>query len=406
MIDTLQSRLNNLIKTINVSSPKLPFNVFFYQGIPHEEVGKIAKAIVPYGKVALLYLKNEHQKLYPQYSCSLQQTENVITHVVLPQTFTDSLSKYSQVFNLAEDVRLIVATDKKLFNLAKYFASVRNIPCVLVVNDLECYDAVNYDIKFLNGKKQDSLVNSCDVHVVVDLDSLRGNKDTISQGYAFTVSHALALTDYRINCLFENQAVIKKAYALTAQASTSIFPLYSFAEQERHEKATEYFFILQIANLLSKGKIFDCFSSAQASKFIDGKINGHTLLKCAISTSKIYKIFLSNNYDKILKYPDYLQRADFVRSKTAISHADATANLLVQLSKIEKIPYPKAFSQILIKDVLSFVNCSNSILSIWTALGGCSNVNEQDFSLAIKHSGDVALNLMSLVRHSGISELI
>lgn len=406
MSNGLQLQLNNLVNTVNSCSPRLANALHFYVGQPHEKVAQISAEIVPYGKVAILYLKNDHKELSPIFSQALKQTENVITHVVLPQSFNDTIERYSQVFNLADDVRLIVATDKRLFNLAKYFASVRKIACVLMVNDLECYNALNYNINFANGNKPDFFVCDCDLHVVIDLQKISSNKQTIAQGYAFTVSHALALTDYRINCLFEDKAIVKKAYTLAGKAATSVFPLFSFNEEERAQKLVEYFFTLQVANLLTKDKIFNSFSCAQASIFADGKINGSTILKCALSTAKIYKIFLENKYDKLLIYPDYLQRAEFISSKTKLNHADATAKLLEQIAKIQNVPYPQSFSKVLIKDVESFVKCVNSICGIWTALGGYSSLAVTKIAPAIKHCGDIELNLMSLIRQSGISELI
>lgn len=402
---------SNLVKNINNELNKIKndhVNIIFYGGVLEHELSNLAKNNLPYGKVAILYTKDSYLQYGQNFSSALKSKGNSVTHLVLPDNFADTLESYSHVFNLAEDVRLIVATNKKFFGVAKYFAKVRETSVALVVSSLNDYDLLCPNVEFLNfGKKENVNVN-VKTHVLFDSCVLDKHQD-FADCYAFVVSHALALVDYRSSCLMLNKKINKDAFVLASKTIINTYPLFTYPNTEQPLKLFLGFLYLELANNLSKGELYNTFSCRQASNFLK-EVNlglGAKLLLTAKPTSEIYKLATSGEYNKIMNYANYLSRADWVSKRLKILPKTIVEQLVFQSNVIKSHKKSIAIiKQSLIKDLNSFVECGNKMISTFTALGGDTDIDVIARAKAIKHSGDVVLNGMSLVRESGISEHI
>lgn len=400
----LVKNLNNDLNKINNDH----VNIKFYGGLLEEELSNLAKNNLPYGKVAILYTKDSYISYGQKFSTALKSKGNSVTHLVLPDNFADTIESYSHVFNLAEDVRLIVATNKKFFGVAKYFAKIRETSVALVASSLNDYDLLCPTVEFLNFGKKESVSVNVKTHVLFDENMLKQEKD-FADCYAFVVSHALALVDYRANCLMLNKKINKDAFIFASRAITSTYPLFTHPNEEKSSKLFLGLLYLELANNLSKGEIYNVFSCRQASLFMKD-INlglGTKLLLSAKPTSSIYKLAMSDKYDKIMDYANFLTRADWVSKKLKMLPKPIVEQLVFQSNVIRS--HKKnilTIKQDLTKDVDSFVDCSDKMISTFTALGGDTDIDAISRAKAIKHSGDIILNGMSLVRESGIAEHI
>ncbi len=402
---------SNLVKSFNIDLEKIKndhLNITFYGGLLEQELSDLAKNNLPYGKVAILYTKESYLRYGQNFSTALKSKGNSVIHLVLPDNFADTIESYSHVFNLAEDVRLIVATNKKFFGVAKYFAKIRETSLALVASSLNDYDLLCPTVEFLNfGRKESVSVNS-KTHVLFDSSMLEQTQD-FADCYAFIVSHALALADYRASCLMLNKKINKDAFVLASKAITSTYPLFTYSNTEQPSKLLLGFLYLELANNLSKGELYNTFSSRQASVFLKEENLGFgaKLLLTAKPTSGIYKLAMSGEYDKIMDYANYLTRADWVSKKLKILPKTVIEQLIFQSNVIKSHRKSiETIKQSLVKDVDSFVDCGDKMISTFTALGGDTQIDAVARAKAVKHSGDLVLNGMSLVRESGISEHI
>lgn len=404
-ISKVVDKLNNLLKSFK----KECISASFYNGQSIVCSSDIVKNTIPFGKVAILYFKKEYEKNGKNFATMIKGNGNPVTHVVLPDDFSNSLENFSHLFNLAEDIRMVIATDSKLFPLAKYFAYVRNIPCLLIVSDLNVYNLLSPHISLTSKKASQSINVKCEIHVVIDYDAILLNPHTFADAYAFIVSHALALTDYRIHLGMMGKTPDKTIFALAINAITQTYPLYSFDKQVRGLVLLNNLMSLEIASACSQGEIYKNFSGAVASQIMgeDANEQGKNRLLTSIIIAKLYNLFLSGNYDKILQSPDYLSRVDYICSKLTLDRIGVNEQLINQyetiVSNAKKLSKIKAKTQI---DVNSFIECSSKMLSIFSALGGSTEIDKVKRDLSIKHSGDLYLNCMSLVRESGITESI
>lgn len=402
--NALTSKLNSLVIDGKKQGASLDFDLEFRGGNFDEQASILAKEKVPFGKVAILCFNDGYEGYSKSLSTLLIKNGNPTVHVVLPDNFIDSIERYSHVFNLPDDVRMVVATDSRLYGVAKYFATVRNIECVLLINSLSCYTALKPVITFANGKWTDKVKNTASISIVIDFDLVNLDKKALADAYAFTVSHALSFVDYRVNSAFEKYSINKVGYALARNAVTSIFPLFAYPIEQRNAVIVQNLFTLLFADALCDGKLTQVFSCAKASAIISGAINGENMLGCAKEIAQIYQMYLSQKYDKIMEYPNYIERADWL-AKKSYRHDDIVDKLCSQAKKINANNLPSKIMLNLSKDVQSFIKCSSTMLSTFIALGGGA-LDVEKRADAIKYSGDLELNLMSLVRESGILEHI
>ncbi len=401
------TKLNSTIKTISQKRGKPFFDVDFWSGEFLTALPKMTNKLIPSSKVAVLFSKATYQTHAKQLTEKFKQNGNSIISVVMPDDFEDSLANYSEIFNLAEDVRLIVTLDEKFYSISKYFATIRQIDCLLVVRNLNCYGILAPEITIKKDECLEEVKISARGHILFDYNDIKKSTNSLANAYAFIVSHTLALVDYRINAFLTGVEVEKNAYYLASQAIINTYSIFSLKKEEFFNLLVENFFNIELANLFSYNNFYKSFSSRFVAKQGDFNDYSASLLKTSTLIAKIYNLLCSDKYDKLLEYPDYLSRADFISKRLNLSHA-CVNSIIVKNCKTIESKYAKGvqFLKNAQKDVNSFVNCSNTMLNTFTVLGGNVSQSQEDFGQLIKHSGDLTLNGMTLVRESGITELM
>ncbi len=401
------TKLNSTIKEIEQKCAKSCFDVDFWSGETLTALPTIVNKIIPHSKVALLFSKATYQTHAKELTEKFKQNGNSIISVVMPDDFEDSLANYSEIFNLAEDVRLIVTLDQKFFSLVKYFASIRQIDCLMVIRNLNCFGVLSPEITIKNNNYLEEVKISAKGHILFDYSDIKKSTNSIADAYAFIVSHTLALVDYRVNAFITGVEIEKNAYYIASRAIINTYSFFSLKKEEFFNNLVENLFNLELANLFTDNMLYKNFSSRFVAK--QGDINDYsaTLLKTSIVIAKIYKLLCSDKYDKLLEYPDYLSRTDFISKRLNLSHSYVNAIIVENCKKVEsRRAMGVQFLKNAQKDINSFIDCSNTMLNTYTVLGGNPSQNHEDFGLLLKHSGDLTINGMTLVRESGITELM
>jgi hypothetical protein len=242
-------------------------------------------------------------------------------------------------------------------------------------------------------------------HVVIDYDKILLNNECLADTYAFLVSHALALTDYRIFLNLNGIKPNKTSFSVAIKSVTDAYGLLKVDKNDRVKILLKDLISLELANAVTSDSLYSCFSCATASYLINGDLaeQGKNRLLCAIPLSKLYNLFLTGDYENILEYPDYLQLVDFVCENVNIERQKVVEVIKRQVSIINSsTKIIKKIKQKIITDVVSFIDCSKNMYNTFIALGGDAKIDKKLRDRAIKHSGDIMLNGVTLLREGGI----
>ena len=401
------TKLNATHCSLKAQLNKPSFDVDFWAGETAVALPLIAKKILPFSKVAILYTKASHEKFSNALAEKFRKNGNPVISLVMPEDFSDSVDCYSDLFNVAEDVRLVVALDEKLFSIAKYFSTIRQIECICAVNSLNFFNILAPKITIKNKDLLEEITISAKGHILLDYGEIESASQSLSSAYSFMVSHTLALVDYRINAFLADKPVNKIAYQLASQSIVNAYSLFSNKNADFFGVLTENLFNLEMANAFCDNALYQSFSANFALQGQAENDYASNLLLASTLIAKIYNLFCEGKYTNLLQYPNYISRADFISKKLKINHALVTKTIVDNYNVLEqKRGKGTQYLKRMIKDIQSFINCSKIMENTFTILGGNLSYPNDDLVQMIKHSGDLRLNAMSLVRDSGITELI
>lgn len=406
----IADNFNNILFSYAEKNKSFALRYKFYQGESERLICDILKAFAPAGKVAVLYTEDTFNELSLNFTSSIKKAGYICTNLVVSENFKDDTESYSKLFNLAEDIRMIITADIELYNAAEYFATIRGIECLCVLNKLSQYDNIfPYEFKIKNGKDFDVFKPDCFVHTVINVESILSNENLPCDMYAHTLSYALALVDYRINGFYTGEELNALSYYLCLNAVKRAYSVFSHKYSE--QKYVLLYSVLEtaLACLIDKGKLNNVFATNFAVNLTDKtEFTGKKELLITIALAKIYKLSFCEKYKDILFYPDYLERSEYLCSKIKYSQNSIIKGYIFQSERIAPDIKPSFSKEKSISGLDAFIACSNSVLSAYRALGGnpCNDI--PDFRNVIKHAGDNpnVINGMTLVRESGIAELI
>ena len=402
--------LNDKVYELNAQSVFLNGEFKFYQGQTTFLISDILSNFAPCGKVAFLYFQSSFDKYSNRYTRSAKSVGYKCTNVILPDDFHDAIEHYSGLFNLAEDIRMIITRDVELYNATKYFATVRNIPCVLIYDSARNYGLLSTSAQIKNGRSIENFTFNCDCHFIIDANCFDNDSGFLSDVYAHLVSHALSLADYRINCFIKGENLQKLAYQTATQAVKEAYVVFSHPYEKQAEVLIKNLFVLELANAICGGALTKSFCGYNCYLLDKTCQNqGNAQLHYAIKCAKIYALYLSGEYSQITDYPDYLTRAIQLGGHfnhpqdTFIKNFTRTFNLIDE--RKDKTP---RLIEIITPDITNFIQCSNAMLSTFKALKGQTITDFSYQRFALKHCGDCLnyINGMTLVRESGITEKI
>ena len=403
--------LKNVVLSINErinSYSEIEGKLQFFNGNLPIILAEVCKEKVPFQKVAVLYSKSSYEKYGIEISKNLKAKGNSVTHLVLPDNFCNSIESFSHLFNLAEDIRMVVSTDYKLNVACKYFAFVRKVNGCIFADNLLQYRLLDPTLDIQNAGVYERVKVDIPLSIILS-DDMSTQTQSLSEVYAFIVSHALALTDYRVNKALNGKHVSKEGFLLATKSITNVYPLFNHDKIDQPLALRQGLLGLELANLLCDGEIYHSFSCNVASKLMNSTLEnvGKNTLLLATSIAKIYELYISGLYGDILEYPNYLQRAQHLSFSLKLSQKECLENLTTQAKIIRQNQREiKGLNEKLHVDLQSFKECSIKMLNIYKALGGDADIDLKKRADAIRYSGDFILNGMSIVRESGIAEYI
>ncbi len=387
--------------------------VFFYGEQVLSAVTAIAEQKAPYGNVALFWTKPTFEQKGKTVSLEIRKRGIKTVNLILPNVKCNAKS-LCELFNLPEDVRMVFVFDKCLFDCAKYFSALREIPCVLIVSSAEIYGALNPKIYVNVGEDLDLAEVFCERHVIVDFDAITKSNAlgaVVPYLYATLVAGLSLITDYRIDSALSRRPVNKRAYTLARQAVLNGYAAMEYSNAQRLNELLYSALRLELANANSCGNIYNHSALSAAMRILgiadcqDGF--GYAALDVSLKIMGIYSLYLNNDYSSLPHVADYTERTEFLVNTVGGSEYSYLKGFKQQTDMLACLEREiNRLKEKLAKEVEDTVNLGEKIRHTYFALGGKKFPLPEGVNQAIKHSGDLAgaLNGMTLCREVGITD--
>lgn len=272
---------------------------------------------------------------------ALTEKQLKVTTVLYTNGEKISVERLSGIFNVADDVRLIISFEEELFYTCFYFASIRKIPTFVSV-DIELLDFATKNSENFFGEPfffYDERYIYCKTI------------GEIKELYFAIILKRLSLIDYKIKCI-----VHKKNYHSQYYAAVKILEDFNYETLSKNVLLSVNKKLCEL-NYDANGQLYDCGVISDAKAFF--KVSN---LEC-IYLAKEYFVFILENINKPFNsLPDYNERAEKLSKIISVPSFKIRENLKKQLEYIEKNKLLVDLSFNLLKDslnsIISFIDSS------------------------------------------------
>lgn len=353
---------------------------FYYNA--KENLSEVAFSIMPYCKAIFLTDEKNLAKQDKEIIFSLNDKGLRVSTVVLKENERFSLSSVCGLFNFADDFRLIVTTKPKFFEFCLYFATIREIPALIVCKENQINDALILRVgRFLEFGTKGVEVD-CARHIFVQGEEVDKSK-TFAQG----VLNKIAFSEYSLTHVFNNGKNDECFNECKKQLKNSKMKDYRALNLKT-----------ALINYRAGGELFDDCAPLVFKR----------LLNCSCFKAVLYARHLYQQLDLIFKgektiIPNYNERVKECVKLFSVDEKNIYQNLKGQMSELDKNTgqTERVFLTIKreIKNALDFLSSS---INEYYAMGGKKEIlTEQD-----KKIGDLIadltekVNLSTLIRES------
>lgn len=384
----------------------------FYSGDSIEGILKVVSKVAPFGKVAVVYTKNGFSEFSKNLTTELKKIGAKPINFIMPDLEflggVFSLENLFELFYFPEDVRAVITIETSLINEISYYASVLNIPAVYCVNNGLVENLLPYRVYVKNANDIDEVIITCKRHIIIDQKQIIDCKELGAELFAFIESKISAFIDYSFNTFINGDKGQADIYNYAVQSLKEVYSIIEQPLSNRKERLLYNLIKISLSNYLMQGELLDYSSLYSALRLLKNG-SAYTMLNLCLKIIGVYELYLSDNFSETLLFPDYNKRAEslsFATGENVNKFIQNFENQLKILNKTNK-KLPKA-KKVLLEKVVAVKKDINKIFNTYFALNGKNDgVDNLDISVALKYSGDLSknINLMSLVRESGITEL-
>ncbi len=389
-------------------------------------ISSAIKKYAPFGKVAIICFENTFGEFGKTINELCQGLSVKVSTIIVEKQQIDTVENGASLFNLPEDVRLIIVLDGELMNVACYYGGIRVISVCFVVRELVPDFLLPVRLNLQNGCKIDEYQVDAQRVFVFDENLILKNPLSKAEAYAGVMSKLIALYDYRINCTAKGIKANREAYELMRTAVTNAFEIFNYSESEQFEKLVTCAFQTAIANGLSGGEIFACASPSIAGKYFTMNSERNEDLQkekiekgasyntaefyCFLKIIEIYAQCLGLKDVNILNIMNYNQDALNLSEFAGVDRFYLLNGYLRQSQKINKnIEEINAITLKVAKEADATRSAVGNLSSTYLALGGVP-LNPQlkpRLKTALKYAGDLPnyINGMTMLRERGVTSL-
>ena len=372
-------------------------NINFYYGNYTSQLKEVLSKIIPFGKALLLCSETFFEQ---EGNALLFELKDANINII--SIAENSIDEQDILESIPDDVRAIVALENDYYNLSLSIATKLNLFFVCVVKTFNFSNVLSYSQSQIENGKMKKVIFDADTHIIFDVDKILLDEKNVSNEFAFIMSKLVSLIDYRIYGLVTECPTNKSAYSLIKNAVEETYSIFSFDRQEFLMLIIKNSILIRLANIISKGKVFEN-SSVDICKRVTG--DRTALIPLARKIVKIYTLCFSSQFDGVSE-PNYLDRVEQILPLDCVLESQVGEWIIKQSKMVlEKQETIKQIKQNLKTEIFEYNKIFSKVEKTYLALGG--SLGKVDDSV-VKLSGDFfeVFNGMTLVRESGIAEFI
>lgn len=404
---------DNLNFVVKGFKEELKFNTKFIQGDLLDSISALSKSLVPYGKIGLIAYNDTFMAIGKELVAKLKELGLKTVAMVFKHGSDDTVKSASQLFNFPEDVRLVISFDSGLYRISAYYANVKGVPVICGLKNFETRGICDRVIFLRNGKTVDKIPVNPERYVIID-EKLFSKENVVSDAYAFIMSKAVALIDYRMKHVNNGTTASQYIFGLLKEAVTETLGLDNYSLEEKNIILIKNALLINLANALSNGDLYDASAETVVSRLLfrfKSYIDYGTLLFSAIKILGIYNVYFNCKSSALLNYIDYNERVDLLVNLFGLGENQVLDGIKKQLELVKKGRSRSEGEKFkLKKEVATLYKLTEKMSKTFISLGGkgLGTEDKARFIAALKVCGDTpyGLNTMSLVRESGVTEFI
>ena len=375
-------------------------DIKFFAGEYDVKPAKILSKVAPMGKVAFISFFGTHEKYLKTLIASVLSENIKVISLIMPEPVKYSVEYAAHSFNLPDDVRAVMVIDRSLYEIASYYANVKNIPLIYVPESACVSDTFEKTFYLKNGDRYDKVEGAKTVYAVIDEKIV---KKDVEKGYAFNMARLTTLIDYRV--VKTSDEKLDEAYYSMLKGVTETYNVLS------EEPELRPLFILYNGLTIALSDRADGFSFINSSServaarlnYGDSEKKINAELSFSLKLLAIYSAAFGIKKEREV-FPEYLSRAEKVKSYLNIGQNVADTDLLKNI-KATKKDLKKAVRAMnaLEGEAQELFSHERTVKSTFYALGGKASTVD---TKAIKYAGDTffGVNVMSFLRNLGVTD--
>ncbi len=395
--DFLKAETEKLLKTSacldRLSNTEVSFDDF--NSVLNQACSKYA----PCGKVAFVF--SEQAFLEKGVFLTEFCDKNGFKSINFVMEESNNLEDILKLCSLPEDVRIVVSLTSSLFTAVSYFASLRDIP-FLVVQDNVFDNVFLNSVKIIKGGMEENFLITAKRIITFDFKEKNAYKM-----FSYVESRIIDIIDYKIYSEMKGGFIDKFSLNLLIKSIEECFGILSFSFKERISALIFNVFRCHVADSLTDNLVFKNSSVYTLSNF--KKIDLEKRLFFCYRLIKLYRFYLFSDDIFIVKPLRYNERADFLCQNLDIKELEILTSLNEQIDIYRKNSYKlKQIKETFKKAVDRIYKKFDRVILIYLSLGGeYQELNKEEKSV-IKNSGDLphTFNLATLMREERLLDVI
>ncbi len=376
-----------------------------YTGDLKTSLGEVISLECPFGKVLFVDLESDYIERGAKVTSAIIEAKAKPQTLLLSEPTQLSVESMLGWFDTAEDVRLVVTNSQELFDCVCYFATTKNIPCVLISDKPIVNGLLKRKVSVFNGGNKEQFLISARRYLIFN-DCLKNSKQLIVEGLGYCATKLLCLADYRIRLSLTGEKADKKAYGIIKSRLLDLFKILYQKCPDANQILTKLIEI-ETAEYYSGQSIF-YHSAPSVTRRIYKPINEQRSMVELLASCVICEIYCNLASEKTPSPfipADYIKRAEFLSDNLGIDEKDILSGYKKQINVVsgKKVKTRETLKklQVELSSTASVIDRALKTIKEYTDLCG---IDKELLTKAVLYSGDLmdSLNGMTVARERGI----
>lgn len=379
---------------------------------PYAEIfKKLLPVLAPSSKAALISSRDAFLADGGNWMTAIRGGGARPLNVVVTKRFDNALENIGGLFSLPDDVRAVIVCESELYDVASYFAALKNLPIIYLAVSPEAENMLSPVVSLKIKKRTERIFADNARFVAIDTDILSRSKAGAS-AFASLASGIVSLVDYRVRGAFTGE-YCSESYNL-ARAAISEAVNAAFAENAQ-QKLLEARIRLAVAEVYTEGRILSGGEYAVAELLESAGRRrlaaAERKFVAALKLIELYGAFFAHPRACGLRVPDYAARAKEAAEFTGRSETEILGGILKSAAAVNGEKTENAARQ-MSEELAALERLTGKFAATYRALGGDADIFDNytpgELRRAVFCAPDLpdTFSVLTLMRESGALELL